>query len=428
MAKKLLNLDHFAAVWRDIYCPREEPYRSLPNPVATEELGWFDALDVMYRDNPKIDVALTKHLANPLLPIHLSIFPALKAETEPGQAPLGTILDRGRIEPPYRALVTLLYLTQAAFRARHGALIETTAALDQQMQATDIAENIPGSFFAPPYPATYLHFGAPIPVRPDPMFDSAHIVGAYVLSAACTARFHGDGTPAGVATVAADVEAIGIHEGDPIRTIEIIFLVHKTWNNGKIEPRWVSFSGVIKNNTHDPFMPFLRESVARSKNKIVVNSGEAAGTRSSREEVLTAGLGHVAKVFLYMALPNARREERNERSVAAQRVATLGPKKQAKAKRQLGRLYDRIVVGPLEAPAAQPEAIMDGGVEGNGRAVAPHMRRGHFRSQHHGPQNQLVKLVYIEPILVRADLVVGDRPEPKPYAVTSTGSATRASH
>lgn len=36
------------------------------------------------------------------------------------------------------------------------------------------------------------------------------------------------------------------------------------------------------------------------------------------------------------------------------------------------------------------------------RTVAPHVRRGHWRRQHHGPQRQLVKRVRIAPVLVNA--------------------------
>lgn len=43
-----------------------------------------------------------------------------------------------------------------------------------------------------------------------------------------------------------------------------------------------------------------------------------------------------------------------------------------------------------------------------GGSVTPHWRRGHWRMQVHGPKNSLRKRVLIKPVLVRADLFVGD--------------------
>lgn len=40
--------------------------------------------------------------------------------------------------------------------------------------------------------------------------------------------------------------------------------------------------------------------------------------------------------------------------------------------------------------------------DGNGRAVAPHARRGHWRRQHYGPAGSLVRRVRIAPVLVNA--------------------------
>lgn len=41
--------------------------------------------------------------------------------------------------------------------------------------------------------------------------------------------------------------------------------------------------------------------------------------------------------------------------------------------------------------------------EGTGTERRPHLRRGHVRRQHHGPNNELVKLIFIEPVFVNAD-------------------------
>lgn len=40
---------------------------------------------------------------------------------------------------------------------------------------------------------------------------------------------------------------------------------------------------------------------------------------------------------------------------------------------------------------------------GSGKEKRPHLRRGHVRRQHHGPNNELVKSIFIQPIFVNAD-------------------------
>lgn len=52
-----------------------------------------------------------------------------------------------------------------------------------------------------------------------------------------------------------------------------------------------------------------------------------------------------------------------------------------------------------------PTCIVDNDEEHppTGRTCAPHLRRGHIRRQHYGPNNALVKKVWIEPMFVNAD-------------------------
>lgn len=42
-------------------------------------------------------------------------------------------------------------------------------------------------------------------------------------------------------------------------------------------------------------------------------------------------------------------------------------------------------------------------IEDDGVARRPHLRRGHIRNQHHGPRNELLKRIWIQPVFVNAD-------------------------
>src|SRR5205823_7845762 len=87
-----------------------------------------------------------------------------------------------------------------------------------------------------------------------------------------------------------------------------------------------------------------------------------------------AAVSYVVKVFLYMALRQARSVEHREYDEAMRRIAGLGVKKQARLLQRVESLYNGIRVGPNDLPR---ESTAHAG----NSTVAPHWRRGHFRMQ-----------------------------------------------
>jgi hypothetical protein len=70
----------------------------------------------------------------------------------------------------------------------------------------------------------------------------------------------------------------------------------------------------------------------------------------------TAAIAELAKVLLYLNLPDAEKLRVTERSDLETRLRGLGPKKAAKLGRKLATAYDRILIGP----SADPEAAGSG--------------------------------------------------------------------
>jgi hypothetical protein len=63
-----------------------------------------------------------------------------------------------------------------------------------------------------------------------------------------------------------------------------------------------------------------------------------------------AAVSYVVKVFLYMALRQARSVEHRENDAAMRRIAGLGVKKRARLLQRVEWLYNGIRVGPDELP------------------------------------------------------------------------------
>jgi hypothetical protein len=125
-----------------------------------------------------------------------------------------------------------------------------------------------------------------------------------------------------------------------------------------------------------------------------------------------AAVSYVVRVFLYMALKQARVTEHWDYDAALRRAAGLGERKRAKLLQRSVSMYNGILVGPESLPSS---AIA--GTTGNG--VAPHWRRGHFRMQPYGTAKQQRKLIFVAPILVHAEQLQGDIPAPKSYRAGS---------
>lgn len=126
-----------------------------------------------------------------------------------------------------------------------------------------------------------------------------------------------------------------------------------------------------------------------------------------------AALSYVVRVFLYMALKQARVTPHRDYDEALHRAAGLGKRKRAKLMQRSASLYNGILVGPEALPPSASEGVM-------GDGVPPHWRRGHFRMQPFGAGNQQRKLVFVAPTLVHAEQLQGDVPAPRRYRVGAT--------
>jgi hypothetical protein len=233
------------------------------------------------------------------------------------------------------------------------ALFELTPALEQILTRSDLGADIPANLLRPPIPACYIRLSselqksiAPVPPQGDG-FAYKTLEGIYVFESV-------RGNQRAITLAPAYVHA------NQIKT-----------SIGMIE--------MLIDEEQRPLVDLIQRICSQYPN-------EAGPHFESLAQICV-------KVFLYLSATSGQRVEENPYTQAIAQLKRVGPKKKSKLRRQVEKLYDRILLGPLALPShinAHEE-------------VSPHWRRGHFRMQAHGPQNSLRKVIFILPTLVRAD-------------------------
>lgn len=254
-------------------------------------------------------------------------------------------------------------------------MIEATPALETLLSNSDVDLSLPMSMVAPPYRAQYLHFGemakqylkVPSLQGADHFFDS---VFCFVTGHHTTSDSEGK-----------------------CWTLELVFI-------SKREDRYGGHVSLLGETD--------RGDITVGEWLTGILSGVAAADQSEIHRSMHAAVSYVVRVFLYMALKQARLTPHCEYDEALRRAAGLGERKRTKLLQRSASLYNGIVVGPESSPI--------GGLKGGaGGSMLPHWRRGHFRMQPFGTANQQRKLIFVAPTVIHADQLQGNVPAPKSY-------------
>ena len=235
-----------------------------------------------------------------------------------------------------------------AFWQRAGEIYEPTSAMHQILDMTDIDESVPLRFVQPSKPAICI-----VP-------------------------------PASSRAALGGVEAIGIfsHAGDEggSRGRHLTFVA---WSRVDI-PQPVDGLEVLHVAVDNE-----DESIGAVLGRAMRNPALFEHSALPQEECLQrwrATLAYVVKLLLFLALDSTEVLHERPYSTAARVFPGLGRKKREARLAEVDQLYDRFVVGPA-ALTGELEAARDA------HDVAAHWRRPHFKTQPHGPNNSLRKLV-----------------------------------
>ena len=259
---------------------------------------------------------------------------------------------------------------------------QTTDSLETMLQATDFGKDCPAEWFRPPFPDIYIEFGEhhnfPVKIK-DPKSGEHIIEGVYVLS--------GEGN-------VLDREHRTLNRA---RGFEIIIFGSPVGKAGVMDDCYSHMTVVIDDESAS-ILDLVKKTVDTHLRKSpFLNS-----------DVFAPVIEHVAKILIYLGTREARQREVNDLQQSEKKIQGLkSPSKVAKAIRQNARLYDRVVIGP--------ESLGDGvsaGSRDGERGVAPHVRRGHLRSQPYGPQHSLRRPQWIQPTFVGGSWAGGSVPSP----------------
>lgn len=271
------------------------------------------------------------------------------------------------------------------YHLQKGTVIEATPALETLLTHSDVDLSLPMSMVAPPYRAQYLRFGETamrylkVPVAQD-------------------ANHFFDGVFCFLTPPAEPCAA-----GEPRWTLELIFASKRQ----DLYRGHVSLLGETDRGS---------TTVGEWLTRVLGPAKEHSEEEFHRP--MHAAVSYVVRVFLYMALKQARVTEHRDHDVALRRAAGLGERKRAKLLQRSASLYDGIMVGPESLPSSAPTCA-------SGGSVTPHWRRGHFRMQPYGAGNQQRKLIFVAPVLVHAEQLQGEVPTPKSYRA-GAGAVTAA--
>jgi hypothetical protein len=265
--------------------------------------------------------------------------------------------------------------------ASKGVLFRVHASVQEQMNLTDVDKRFPLQLLHSPYPDIYLHLESPETFE-DTDGSLLTLEGAFVSE-----------RPLGNAELDESPEMLGYRE--------LTMTVVLNDRSAAVSLHYPTVSFVIGPQDDRDLAQMMRESAAAAAEKLAEEHGKQALMERAHRAV-TQPLMTIAKLLLYVSLPEARLEKQMRRSeLMAQARATTGRERQ-RLFDKAAKESDRILVGPIHAMEVENEPGM---ASDGARTVRPHSRRGFIRTQRHGEGLKFTKPVWIRPVMVNQRLL-----------------------
>lgn len=282
-----------------------------------------------------------------------------------------------------------------------GTIFEFTNQICDSLYHTDISEEVPCQFVRPPHPIVYFEFGdknSQLPLIINNVETGEHqLQGVYIIERQVSSILSRDRSN----------EILGIDPDGELRMLNLMFVGRAKSN--MLDDATFHLTLFIQDDAM-PVGEMIRRHMAHYTDQelVEVNAGlfgDKSPSRNLHDHHLHSLVMWLTKTLLYLNCADVRRELKPERSDMAKKIAALGPKKVAKAKRKMEGTYDRVMIS---TPASEP--LFSGGGDGK-RHVSAHFRRGHIRMQRHGEGRAQVKPVFIKPMLINSSALGTQKPK-----------------
>jgi hypothetical protein len=303
----------------------------------------------------------------------------------------------------------ILILTRGRLRAHGDPILKVAPTLQGLLAESDLDQGLPSRFFRAPYPLAYVEFARPNPWRLPNRQSGLHecegvYVGSYQL-------------PAGHPMLANPVRnrALKLDPNQPARAIELVITGSPAGKAHAADDASQNLLLLIQDED-ECLNTVLERHIAFYNDPAAYSSPGMMPLDAAEMRTLAPIVSELAKVLVYLNLPEAELVPTRERTDLERRLKGRGPKKAARLKRQLGTAYDHILVGPsVEAEHEAASARSDTGEPG--AQVRPHWRRGHFRRVRHGEGRSEMRMAWIKPVLVNGSGIATGAVKTKPYMV-----------
>lgn len=265
----------------------------------------------------------------------------------------------------FGALDNLLVSVRCRLLPPHA--FQTTDALDERLECTDIGEDTPCEYFRLPYPFVFIEFGRRrrSAYRVHNPVSGEHIMEGCYLNE----------------TVNPDGQ----------RVVQVIAVGSPVGKTGPLDDATLSFRFTIPDE-EAPLGAVIEQEFSSQAGR-AAEQGLAHCNPSDQQDIRNA-VFHATKVLLYLNSVEARTHPLREWSDLQQVLERVGNAKRSKIERRMAKAYDRVVVGPESFP---DDSIAQ---SDDRRGPSAHWRRGHYRRQPHGAGRADRKLIWIRPALI----------------------------
>lgn len=289
-------------------------------------------------------------------------------------------------------------------------IMTVSEGLAQMLLDTNIKDDVPARFFAPPFRTVYIEFN-----EADKRHLANHYVAASGALSACEGCYVQESyfeKPMRMSREAMD--AIDIDPNKPLRIVEIGFTASpyndqrtmKDTSGIPVVSDQVDFATIYIQDEDEPIKEILEKHFNHFRNTVMKSNFLSEKNSHQFEKLFTENFSFLSKVLFYLHLEKNERVSVRDASELEERIKSIGLKKQNKLKRQLQRKYDHIIIGPLQYTPISAR-IARGAVPS--RTKAPHYRRGSFAIRWKGTgQAKIPVMTRIKESIVNEHLLTDD--------------------